>query len=50
MRLGFLGAACVLSMITFVIIQGIIGLNSTSYEIKTSPSDSVSHGKLWVDP
>jgi len=31
MKMGFLGAVCVLSMIVFVIIYGFVGLSNTSY-------------------
>ena len=50
MRMGFLGAVCVLSMITFVVIYGFISMGNTTYEFKTTPGDSETKGLLWQDP
>lgn len=47
MRLGFLGATCVISMITFVIIYGIIGITNTDYETRLDPTESDNDGLLW---
>lgn len=49
MKMGFLGAVCVLSMITFVVIYGFISIGNTSYEFKTTPGDSDNKGLLWQD-
>ena len=47
MKMGFLGASCVISMIIFVCIYGFISLGNTTYEFKASPSESQDSGKLW---
>lgn len=36
MKMGFLGASCVISMIIFVIIYGFISIDSTSYDFKVT--------------
>jgi len=50
MKMGFLGAVCVLSMIIFVVIYGFIGISNTEFEFKMNPSDSAVRGLLWQDP
>jgi hypothetical protein len=50
MKMGFLGAVCVLSMITFVVIYGFIGISNTDYEFKFTQADSATKGLLWQDP
>jgi len=47
MKMGFLGAVCVTSMIIFVVIYGFISLGNTDYSIKITPSDSKFNGLLW---
>ena len=47
MKLGFLGATCVILMITFVIVYGIISLSNTKFEFRSSPGSSETNGLLW---
>jgi len=47
MKMGFLGAVCVSTMIVFVIIYGFLGISNTEYHFKTGPAESESHGMLW---
>lgn len=50
LRMGFLGAACVSTMIIFVIIYGFISISNTQFEFRMDPTESDSKGRLWGDP
>jgi hypothetical protein len=46
-KLGSLGAVCVTSLITFVVIYGFIAISETSYEYSLGPTPENNNGGVW---
>lgn len=47
MKLGSLGAFCVLTMIVFVVIYGFIGIHDTKHNFDFGPSEENDNGLIW---
>lgn len=47
MKLSSLGAVCVLTMICFVVIYGLIGLSDTEHVYDFGPTTQNDEGLLW---
>lgn len=45
--MGSLGAVCVTSLITFVVIYGFLALSDTSYEYAWGPTEANNQGGVW---
>jgi len=45
MKMGSIGALCVICLIVFVIIYGFLGISNTSYKVYATPSSDIGINK-----
>jgi hypothetical protein len=46
-KMGSLGAICVTTLITFVVIYGIIAMATTDYKVDFGPNEQNNQGGVW---
>ena len=49
-KMGSIGAFCVMCLISFVIIYGFVSLSNTDYVTTLDRDTGNDHGLLWQDP